>query len=73
MWNSECIIFDYPGRPHVGSGCLAVHRPMLFRPSGTLALTFRKALCFSRDVYLFIYFLISQWISELPRPIATKL
>ena len=37
------------------------------RPPGTLV---PKAFCFSRDVY---FFLIRHRISELPRPIATKL
>jgi len=41
---------------------------MFFRPPGTLV---PKAFCFSRDVSLF--FLIRHRISELPRPIATKL
>jgi len=40
----------------------------IIRPPGMLV---PKAFCFSRDVFYF--FLISHRISELPRPIATKL
>ena len=65
-------------RRHTHSQVLIISLPLhvfkelfsLFRPPGTLV---PKAFCFSRDVYLFIYFLTRHRISELRRPISAKL